>query len=122
MAKGALKTCMKPGCTALTSGRYCDKHRPKDGGRRPAEWRSWYNSSRFRNARAAFMAEHPTCAVCGALATDLDHRIPHKGNALLFWDTGNWQALCDSCHGRKTASEDGGFGNARKGWKRSGRR
>ena len=28
----------------------------------------------------------------------VDHVIPHKGNALLFWDTSNWQALCDTCH------------------------
>ncbi|WP_186318376.1 HNH endonuclease, partial [Bacillus pumilus] len=23
----------------------------------------------------------------------------------------NWQPLCASCHNRKTAKEDGGFGN-----------
>ena len=29
----------------------------------------------------------------------------------LFWDSSNWQGLCAKCHGIKTASEDGGFGN-----------
>lgn len=57
------------------------------------------------------MAEHPVCAMCGAPATDLDHKVPHKGDVSLFWDMGNWQALCAGCHSAKTAREDGGFGN-----------
>ncbi|WP_144469068.1 HNH endonuclease signature motif containing protein, partial [Bacillus pumilus] len=36
---------------------------------------------------------------------------PHKGDKKLFWDSSNWQPLCASCHNRKTAKEDGGFGN-----------
>jgi prophage lambdaSa04, HNH endonuclease family protein len=30
----------------------------------------------------------------------------------LFWDKTNWQAMSKRCHDRKTAREDGGFGNA----------
>jgi 5-methylcytosine-specific restriction protein A len=44
-------------------------------------------------------------------ATVVDHIIPHKGDKRLFWDIKNWQPLCASCHGIKTAKEDGGFGN-----------
>lgn len=44
-------------------------------------------------------------------ATDVDHIIPHKGNEDLMWDEENLQALCHACHSRKTAAEDGGFGN-----------
>lgn len=29
----------------------------------------------------------------------------------LFWDKSNWMALCKPCHSRKTAKENGGFGN-----------
>ena len=63
------------------------------------------------------MAEHVWCAECArrgkrTLATELDHIRPHKGNRALFYAAGNWQALCKSCHDRKTASEDGGFGNS----------
>jgi 5-methylcytosine-specific restriction protein A len=36
-------------------------------------------------------------------ATDVDHVIPHRGNERLFWDEGNWQALCHECHSAKTA-------------------
>ena len=39
------------------------------------------------------------------MATVADHIIPHKGNLELFWDEGNLQALCKSCHDRKTAKE-----------------
>jgi 5-methylcytosine-specific restriction protein A len=30
----------------------------------------------------------------------------------LFWDQSNWQPLCHTCHSKKTAREDGGFGNS----------
>lgn len=116
MARKALKPCAQPGCSALTAATYCDKHRRADGGRRDAEWRSWYHGGRYRAARDAFMAEHPLCALCGAPSSDLDHKKPHKGDLRLFWDTDNWQALCAGCHSRKTAEEDGGFGNRRGRW------
>ncbi|ELK38933.1 HNH endonuclease, partial [Brevibacillus agri BAB-2500] len=44
-------------------------------------------------------------------ATVVDHIVPHKGDMRKFWDRMNWQALCASCHSKKTAKEDGGFGN-----------
>lgn len=31
-------------------------------------------------------------------ATVVDHIKPHKGDPELFWDTGNWQPLCKTCH------------------------
>jgi 5-methylcytosine-specific restriction protein A len=39
-----------------------------------------------------------------------DHVVPHKGDWLLFVDEKNLQGLCLSCHSKKTATEDGGFG------------
>lgn len=38
-------------------------------------------------------------------ATQTDHVTPHRGDQVLFWDEGNLQALCMSCHSRKTAWE-----------------
>ena len=32
--------------------------------------------------------------------------IPHCGDRDLFWAVKNWQALCHSCHSKKTAAED----------------
>lgn len=50
------------------------------------------------------------CLRAGRLvpATVVDHITPHKGNSELFWDSANWQSLCESCHNRKTAGEDMG--------------
>ena len=42
----------------------------------------------------------------------VDHRIPHKGDRVLFYDADNLQALCKPLHDSKTAREDGGFGRA----------
>lgn len=39
-------------------------------------------------------------------ATLVDHVIPHRGEATLFWDEqSNWQSMCVPCHLWKTAAE-----------------
>lgn len=68
---------------------------------------------KWQQARASFLKSHPTCA-CGVPATVVDHVKPHKGDMKLFWDKTNWQQQCPSCHSRKTAERDGGFGRAVK--------
>jgi 5-methylcytosine-specific restriction protein A len=45
------------------------------------------------------------------VSNEVDHIIPHKGNLRLKTDPNNLQTLCKSHHSRKTATEDGGFGN-----------
>lgn len=57
-------------------------------------------------------AEHPNkmieleeSGLCGAPATVVDHRIPHRGNAAAFWNRGNWAALCKPHHQAKTGRE-----------------
>lgn len=102
-----------PGCGALTQDTYCPTHK-RVHKRRPAVYHALYGSTAYRRARDAFMAAHQVCAICGAPATDLDHINPHRGDLKLFWDTDNWQPLCASCHSRKTAREDGGYGNGRR--------
>lgn len=42
-------------------------------------------------------------------ATVLDHKVPHRGDAEKFKDPHNRQGLCDTCHNRKTATEDSAF-------------
>lgn len=54
------------------------------------------------------------------MSTDVDHKVPKalfesgvaQGNPD---DPTNLQGLCKSCHASKTAREDGGFGNPRRG-------
>jgi 5-methylcytosine-specific restriction endonuclease McrA len=68
--------------------------------RRTAHQRGY--DHRWRKERAAFLAVNPWCVTlgegCTRLATVVDHRIPHRGDAVLFWDRGNWQPLCAHCH------------------------
>ncbi|TDX31156.1 HNH endonuclease signature motif containing protein [Rhodovulum visakhapatnamense] len=69
-----------------------------------------YASPAWKTARAAFLEVHPLCADCAGLglvtpATEVDHIARHEGDRARFWDRSNWQALCKSCHSRKTARE-----------------
>jgi 5-methylcytosine-specific restriction enzyme A len=75
----------------------------------------------WRQARAVFLARNPLCCDRyqrhgGVLvpATIGDHREPHKGAAEKFWDTENWDPLCEPCHRWKSAALDGAFGNPRR--------
>lgn len=83
-------------------------NRPKQKDYRPSASRRGYNV-RWRRARKLFLAEHPWCAQHEregryVPATVVDHVIPHRGDHGLFWDEGNWQALCKGCHDAKTGS------------------
>ncbi|WP_080293880.1 HNH endonuclease [Burkholderia pseudomallei] len=89
-----------------------------DGQRASAHARGY--DWRWRKARDIYLAQHPLCE-CEActrqgrimVSTVVDHRIPHRGDPVLFWDQSNWCAMAKHCHDAKTAREDGGFGNAR---------
>ena len=101
-------------------GRRDKQERDRDYARtRDPVSRALYRSKRWRTERAAFLHEHPLCVECERhdlirLAGVVDHVDPHDGNETVFWDRSRWQALCASCHGRKTAAKDGGFGNVRR--------
>jgi len=74
---------------------------------------------RWRRARKRFLAANPLCVAClregwVVAAEVVDHIKPHKGDAALFWDESNWQALCKRHHDEKTARHDGG------GWQSRG--
>jgi 5-methylcytosine-specific restriction enzyme A len=76
---------------------------------RPSATRRGYGP-RWRRARAAYLARHPWCVPCQAAgrlkpATIVDHVVPHRGDPVLFWDEGNWAAMCKRCHDTKTARE-----------------
>ncbi|RXZ42693.1 HNH endonuclease [Crenobacter cavernae] len=124
-----MKPCCAPGCGRLTTARFCDAHAERyaqqakqvrqqyDRGRGTAAERGY--DSKWQKARAGFLRKHPLCVECDrcgsvTAATVVDHIVPHKGDRDMFWDRSNWQPLCKSCHDRKTAREDGGFGNARR--------
>jgi len=66
-----------------------------------------------------YLQRFPLCAECARKgivqgAEHVDHIKPVDGpDDPGFWDAQNHQALCISCHSRKTATEDGGFGRPR---------
>ena len=104
--------CSHPGCPRLVprGKKYCDEHaalHPEES--RSAGGRGY--GSKWNKARRRYLEKHPLCVMCMkdgryVRATDVDHIIPHRGDPVLFWDENNWQALCHSCHSRKTRSED----------------
>ena len=73
-----------------------------------------YNS-RWRKARATYLAHHPLCVMCAkenrvTAASVVDHIVPHKQDQRMFWDTANWQPLCKSHHdGTKQQIERRGY-------------
>lgn len=111
--------CSVVGCSNLTHDRFCDDHKHLADVHRASASRRGYDAS-WRRYRKVFLSQHYLCEECKkngrvTLATVVDHIQPHKGDKRLFWDEGNHQALCESCHNRKTAQEDGGGWNTWEG-------
>mgnify|MGYP003152916879 CR=1 FL=1 len=69
--------------------------------------------SRWRRLRRMVLNRQPLCVRCGAPATDVDHIMPRAAGGDDSFE--NLQGMCKSCHSRKTASEDGGWGRKSKG-------
>ncbi|MFQ7430679.1 HNH endonuclease [Sutterella wadsworthensis] len=126
--------CKHPGCRhPVPRGEdFCEKHKEDAARRQQTEHRQRDRrrealkgsasargyGARWQRLRARFLREHPLCVDCARLgrvtpATDVDHIQPHRGDQDLMWDESNLQPLCHRCHSKKTAREDGGFGNSR---------
>jgi 5-methylcytosine-specific restriction enzyme A len=116
MPTRAMKQCSKPGCAELTTGGLCDKHRKErakmsDESRGNSAARGY--GAAWRKLREAHLNLEPYCRRCRekgleVLATDVDRIKPLEVGG--SDDDSNLQSLCHSCHSRKTATEDGGFG------------
>lgn len=75
-----------------------------------------YNTRQWQRARLAHLRSEPCCRRCASMgqtvpATVVDHIIQVNAGAD-FWDSTNWQSLCQSCHARKSAKE--GHANRKK--------
>src|SRR5262245_24722801 len=122
MPYSPLPGCRNPSCPErATHQGFCALHRQQanngiatqPGTRLSTSQRGY--GWKWQQARLRYLRAHPACT-CGQPSTVIDHVTPHKGDKSLFWDEANWRGLCKPCHDRKTATEDGGFGNAARGW------
>lgn len=110
------RVCSWPGCTSLTRARYCARHEAAAsaiGSDRRGMWprRRPHGdyTGEWRAIREVILRVEPMCRMCGMPATCVDHVVPrHRGGTD---HPANLQPLCARCHSRKTASEDGGYGN-----------
>lgn len=75
-------------------------------------WRQWYKTARWQRLRWSILVRDLfTCQRCKKVEGNTrllvaDHKTPHRGDEALFWDAGNLQCLCKTCHdGVKQAEE-----------------
>lgn len=107
----AARVCSKPGCPELAhgGGSMCAAHaRAMDLARGTPVERGY--GAAWRRISHAFLTAHPVC-VCGKPSQHTDHIIAKRNGGTD--DPSNLQALCHSCHSRKTAIRDSDF--ARRG-------
>ena len=69
-------------------------------------------SGKWLRLRRMVINRDPLCVICQkSAATDVDHIVPlNQGGTNKL---SNLQGLCHSCHSRKTARDDGGFGRSK---------
>lgn len=113
MPQRARRPCAAPGCAALVeAGRFCPAHQPaiKREDDRPTAHQRGYGAT-WRLLRGMYLRRHPICADPYGIhasareivaATDVDHVIAKRDGGRDIEE--NFQALCHSCHSRKTAS------------------
>lgn len=76
-------------------------------------WRRWYKTSRWKRLRLSVLRDSPLCQCDGCRGGEhrarpssvVDHKVAHRGDARLFWDRDNLQAMSKECHDVKTATE-----------------
>lgn len=86
------------------------QHRPSEPSRQSR--RALHTGSRQWMAirRQVLVRDAFTCNGCQRYGDHVDHRDGDASNN----DPENLQVLCVRCHSRKTAEEDGGFGNEKR--------
>ncbi len=116
MPRRPKRPCGHPGCSELTDGGMCQKHKKADDKRkyeeywhkRDREQQRIYGRMQWRRLRKMVLNEQPLCAHCrdkGKLtaANEVDHIDNNPWNMA----RDNLQALCKPCHSKKTRAEQG---------------
>jgi 5-methylcytosine-specific restriction endonuclease McrA len=89
--------------------------------RRP-EWHKWYHLKRWEHLRRLHLSKEPLCVMCKEsdfiiAGNVVDHKIPPRGDYLLFWDPNNLQTLCFDHH-NSSKQQIEKSGNKGKGYTR----
>ncbi len=111
--------CTQPGCSVLVPRGRCRTHAvQQEHARDTYAVRRWYRTARWLRLRLRVLVDQAyTCAACDQvhLSLEVDHILKHDGDPARFWDRSNLQALCVSCHTRKTNAETRGIPNDFRG-------
>ena len=118
------KICADRACDdlAIAGLRHCELHEAERQQRRAVSRaqakmtpeqqlrQAQYKLAAWVKASKLYLKQNPYCIDCWELgapvnATQVDHIKRWENDLRLFWDKKNWQALCQSCHSRKTANE-----------------
>ncbi|RVN04036.1 HNH endonuclease [Sinorhizobium meliloti] len=75
-----------------------------------AAYRKLYRTARWRRLRERQLSDAPLCQWCLEReivepATEVHHRIPHRGDLELFW-SGPFLSTCAPCHASRGQRED----------------
>jgi 5-methylcytosine-specific restriction protein A len=121
------RLCIEAGCRNFVDPpyHYCERHRKNAGKKTSVPFAaairsnsSMYNTQKWRLLRNRHLKQEPYCVICGATdSLQADHIQPPQGDEGVFFDPGNLQTLCVTCHRRKTQMEI----DARKAWRRGNR-
>lgn len=112
--------CKQPGCCRTidpsTGHKYCPEHQAQERAElerkkiymphvERGSWDELYHTPEWRTLRAEKLRQTPNCEICGEPATEVHHKIPHKGNRDIFLDWDNLQSICNKCHRLQTIKE-----------------
>ena len=71
-------------------------------------WRAWYKTARWQKLRMEiltrdlFVCQQTGMLLVGKYPADdspvVDHKVPHRGDPILFWDPANLQAVAKGWH------------------------
>ncbi len=103
-----MRACRIPNCVEPTlEGGYCARHKkqPRQVRHSRAMNQERLHTAAWKLFRETFLEDHPTCAMCGADATDCHHLTPYHLAGDQDLDPAKFAPLCKSCHGVITAQE-----------------
>ena len=117
MPRSAKMPCRHPLCRELVDiPGFCKAHqveaykiqRDYDACRGSSTQRGY--DYRWQKTRKGYLESHPLCVHCQAegrttAANEVDHIVPIQIAPMRKYDRTNWQALCKSCHSKKTAKD-----------------